>query len=56
MEIKNICISYDIDRSCPPKRASVTHVNDVNTRIIELTLRNFFSFSIVFPHDVYSAA
>ena len=39
MEIKNICISYDIDRSCPPKRASVTHVNDVNTRIIELTLR-----------------
>ena len=39
MEIKNICISYDIDRSCPPKRASVTHVNDVNTRIIELTLK-----------------
>ncbi|WP_407723887.1 metallophosphoesterase family protein [Ruminococcus sp. JL13D9] len=39
MEIKNICVSYDIDRNCPPKRASVTHVNDVNTRIIELTLR-----------------
>lgn len=39
MEIKNICVSYDIDRSCPPKRASVTHVNDVNTRIIELTLK-----------------
>ena len=39
MEIKNICVSYDINRSCPPKRASVTHVNDVNTRIIELTLR-----------------
>ena len=39
MEIKNICISYDIDRCCPPKRASVTHVNDVNTRIIELTLK-----------------
>lgn len=39
MEIKNICVSYDIDRNCPPKRASVTHVNDVNTRIIELKLR-----------------
>lgn len=39
MDIKNICVSYDIDRSCPPKRASVTHVNDVNTRIIELTLK-----------------
>ena len=39
MEIKNICVSYDIDRNCPPKRASVTHVNDVNTRIIELTLK-----------------
>ena len=39
MEIKNICLSYNIDRGCPPKRETVTHVNDVNTRIIELTLK-----------------
>ena len=39
MEIKNICLSYNIDSGCPPKRETVTHVNDVNTRIIELTLK-----------------
>ncbi len=38
MEVKNIKLIYDIDRSFPPKRILVTHVNDVNTRIIELTL------------------
>ncbi len=38
MEIKNISVIYDIDRSYPPCRVSVTHVNDINTRIIELIL------------------
>lgn len=38
MELNNIFKSYDINRTCPPKRITVTHVNDVNTRIIELEL------------------
>ena len=38
MEIKNIKVIYDINRSFPPKRTAVTHVNDINTRVIELTL------------------
>ena len=38
MEIKNIKILYDINRDYPPKRVLVSHVNDVNTRVIELTL------------------
>lgn len=39
MEIKNIKVIYDINRDYPPKRILVTHVNDVNTRVIELILR-----------------
>ena len=38
MEIKNIKLIYDINRDFPPKRVLVSHVNDVNTRVIELTL------------------
>lgn len=38
MEIKNIKLNYDINRDFPPKRVLVSHVNDVNTRVIELTL------------------
>lgn len=38
MEIKNIKLIYDINRAIPPKRVLVSHVNDVNTRVIELTL------------------
>ena len=38
MEINNIYVRYDINRKTPPCRIAVTHVNDVNTRIIELEL------------------
>lgn len=38
MEIKNIRVIYDINRNFPPKRVTVTHVNDINARVIELTL------------------
>ena len=38
MEIKNSKVIYDINRKFPPKRVTVTHVNDVNARVIELTL------------------
>lgn len=38
MEIKNIKLIYDINRSLPPKRVLVSHVNNVNSRVIELTL------------------
>lgn len=39
MEIKNIYANYDINRNYPPRKVTVTHVNDVNTRVIELTLK-----------------
>ena len=38
MEIKNINVVYDINRNHQPNLVSVTHVNDVNSRIIELEL------------------
>lgn len=39
MEIKNIYVIYNINRKNPPERISVNHVNDVNTRIVEIELR-----------------
>lgn len=39
MEIKNIRVIYNINRKHPPERITVTHVNDVNTRTVELELR-----------------
>lgn len=38
MEINNIYVRYDINRKIPPNRILVSHVNDVNTRVIELAL------------------
>lgn len=39
MEVNNLYVIYNINRNYPPKRISVTHVNDVSTRAIELELR-----------------
>lgn len=39
MEVNNLYVIYNINRNYPPKRISVTHVNDVSTRTIELELR-----------------
>lgn len=39
MKVNNLYVIYNINRNYPPKRISVTHVNDVNTRSIELELR-----------------
>ena len=39
MNIKNMIIHYDINRSCPPGRIVVSHDCDVNTRTVEVFFR-----------------
>lgn len=39
MNIKNMIIYYDINRSCPPGRIVVSHDCDVNTRTVEVFFR-----------------